>query len=88
MIDYVYEWPDFIGNIGVAILLTTYFLNVKGRINSQGVAYNTANLMVAILLGINLYYKPNLSGILIEIVWAIVALYGLYNNWKNHVKTR
>ncbi len=85
MIEYDYSWSDFVGNIGVVILLTTYYLNVVGKIDSKGWQYNSANLIVAILLGINLYYKPNISSIIIEIVWFIIATYGLINYRRNCV---
>jgi len=85
---YDYTWSDFVGNIGVVILLTTYYLNVAGKINSKGWQYNLANLIVAVLLGINLYYKPNISSIIIEIVWFIIASYGLFNYWRTNVKIR
>ena len=88
MMIYDYTWSDFIGNIGVVILLTTYYLNVVGKIDSKGWQYNLANLIVAVLLGINLYYKPNISSIIIEIVWFIIASYGLFNYWRTNVKTR
>ena len=88
MMIYDYTWSDFIGNIGVVILLTTYYLNVAGKIDSKGWQYNLANLIVAVLLGINLYYKPNISSIIIEIVWFIIASYGLFNYWRTNVKTR
>ena len=88
MFDYDYTWSDFVGNIGVVILLVTYYLNVAGKIDSKGWQYNLANLIVAVLLGINLYYKPNISSIIIEIVWFIIASYGLFNYWRTNVKTR
>tara|TARA_B110000977_G_C10734224_1_gene360297 strand:+ start:281 stop:547 length:267 start_codon:yes stop_codon:yes gene_type:complete len=85
MIEYDYSWSDFVGNIGVVILLTTYYLNVAGKIDSKGWQYNLANLIVAVLLGINLYYKPNISSIIIEIVWFIIAAYGLISYYRNRV---
>tara|TARA_R110000803_G_scaffold152441_1_gene217495 strand:+ start:1213 stop:1479 length:267 start_codon:yes stop_codon:yes gene_type:complete len=85
MINYDYSWSDFVGNIGVVILLTTYYLNVAGKVDSKGWQYNLANLIVAILLGINLYYKPNISSIIIEIVWFVIAAYGLINYRRNSV---
>ena len=84
MINYDYTWSDFVGNIGVVILLTSYYLNVAGKIDSKGWQYNLANMTVAILLGINLYYKPNISSIIIEIVWFCVAAYGLVKYWRTH----
>jgi len=82
MFDYDYTWSDFVGNIGVVILLVTYYLNVAGKIDSKGWQYNLANLIVAVLLGINLYYKPNISSIIIEIVWFVIATYGLVRYYK------
>jgi hypothetical protein len=82
MFDYDYTWSDFVGNIGVVILLVTYYLNVAGKIDSKGWQYNLANLIVAVLLGINLYYKPNISSIIIEAVWFIIAAYGLVRYYK------
>jgi hypothetical protein len=83
MIDYNYTWSDFVGNIGVVILLVNYYLNVAGKIDSKGWQYNLANMIVAALLGINLYYKPNISSIIIEIVWFIIAAYGLIKYYRD-----
>ena len=80
--EYTYTWSDFVGNIGVVILISLFYLNVSGRINSQGLWYNVGNLLVAILLGINLYYKPNISSIIIEIFWSAISIYGIYNYYK------
>ena len=71
------------GNIGVVILLYTFFANVHGTMDPQGFQYNFNNLLVAILLGINLYYKPNLSSIIIELVWFAVSVYGLIKWYRN-----
>ena len=81
--EYTYTWSDFVGNIGVVILITLFYLNVSGRVSSQGLLYNCGNLLVAILLGINLYFKPNISSIIIEIFWCAISIYGIYNYFKN-----
>ena len=75
--EYNYTWSDVVGNIGVVMLIATLWLNVSGRIDSKGWEYNLANLTVAILLSVNLYYKPNMSSIIIEIFWAGISIYGL-----------
>lgn len=80
--NYDYTWSDFVGNIGVAILLVTYMLNVSGKISAQGLVYNLLNLIVAILLTINLIYKPNISALVLEFFWALIAIYGLANFYK------
>jgi hypothetical protein len=78
ILEYNYTWSDVVGNIGVVMLIGTLWLNVSGRINSEGWQYNLSNLTVAILLSVNLYYKPNLSSIIIEMFWAGISIYGLF----------
>lgn len=77
MIEYTYTWSDFVGNIGVAILVASYAGLQFGKLDAKGFWYSFNNLLVAILLGVNLYFKPNLSSIIIEIFWAAISIYGL-----------
>jgi len=79
--DYTYTWSDFIGNIGVVLLVGTYAGLQFNYLDAKGFWYSFNNFMVAILLGINLYYKPNLSSILIEIFWLMISGYGLWRWW-------
>jgi len=84
--DYVYTWSDFVGNIGVALLIGTFALLQFDKINPKGFWYSFNNLMVALLLMINLYYKPNLSSIIIEIFWILLSIYGLVKYFKSRSK--
>ena len=85
MIEYSYDWSDFVGNVGVVILVGTFALLQFDKIDAKGFWYSFNNLIVAILLGVNLYFKPNLSSILIEVFWFCLSLYGLYKWWcKRH----
>ena len=77
--EYTYEWSDFIGNIGVVILVGTFALLQFDKINPKGFWYSFNNMIVALLLLVNLYYKPNISSIIIEIFWILLSVYGL---WK------
>jgi hypothetical protein len=86
--DYNYTWSDVVGNIGVVMLIGTLWLNVSGRIDSKGWEYNLSNLTVAILLSVNLYYKPNMSSIIIEMFWAGISLYGLYKYYRLNRKNK
>ena len=85
--NYNYEWSDFVGNIGVALLVGSFYLNIAGKIDSAGFWYSFNNMVVAILLGINLYFKPNISSILIEVFWFIISAYGLIK-WYNSRRTK
>jgi hypothetical protein len=77
LMSYTYSWPDFVGNVGVAILIATFFLNIHGKISATGFWYSFNNLLVSILLGISLLYNPNLSGIIIEAFWFVISFSGL-----------
>jgi hypothetical protein len=86
ILNYDYTWSDFVGNVGVALLIIAYGLNVTGRISAQGLAYNVTNLIVVILMAINLYFKPNLSSIFIEIFWGGFSIYGIINYYRQKHK--
>ncbi len=83
ILNYNYTWSDVVGNIGVVLLILTFYLNVEGRIDSKGLFYNISNLAVAILLTINLIYKPNLSSFIIEFFWACISIKGIYNFYRH-----
>lgn len=81
--EYAYTWSDFVGNIGVALLIGTFAMLQFDKIDAKGFWYSFNNLMVAILLMINLYFKPNLSSIIIEIFWILLSIYGLVKFYKS-----
>ena len=59
--EYSYNWSDFIGNIGVLLLVGTFALLQFDKIDAKGFWYSFNNFIVAILLLVNLFYKPNIS---------------------------
>ena len=76
--EYAYTWSDFLGNIGVILIIAAFYLNVTEKIKSTDRSYNLLNLIGSILLLTSLIYKPNLSNIIIEIIWGGISLMGLY----------
>jgi len=76
--EYTYTWSDFVGNIGVVLIIVAFYLNVAEKIKSTDRSYNLLNLIGSILLLTSLIYKPNLSNIIIEIIWGGISLIGLY----------
>lgn len=80
---YDYAWYDFVGNIGVFLLIASYWALQMEYLNPKGFFYSFINLWVAILLSVNLYHRPNLSSIIIEVFWAIISLYGLIKALKS-----
>ena len=81
--DYTYTWSDFVGNIGVILLVATYAGLQFDKLDPKGFWYSFNNLVVAILLGINLYFKPNISSIIIELFWFGISIYGLIRWYRS-----
>ena len=79
---YTMHWSDFIGLSGMLLLVLTFFLLQTDRIDPKGFYYSFFNLLVAVFLGINLYYKPVLANIVLEIFWATMSCWGMYKWYK------
>ncbi len=88
LLNYQYDFTDFIGNIGVALLVGSYAGLQFGKLDPKGFWYSFNNLVVAILLGINLYFKPNLSSIIIELFWFGLSMYGLIRWYQSRSSRR
>jgi hypothetical protein len=76
-------FTDWVGSIGVFILLSAYFLNLFNKIEIGGFVYLYLNLigaMIACFASILLGYKPF---IILEASWALVSIFGIYNTYKN-----
>jgi len=74
-----YEWYDFVGNIGVVLILGSYFLLQIDKVNSKSVAYSVGNAIGAVLILVSLCFAFNLSSFVIEIFWLLISLYGLFH---------
>ena len=79
---YTMHWSDFIGLSGMLLLVSTFFLLQTDRIDPKGFYYSFFNLLVAVFLGINLYYKPVLANIILEIFWATMSCWGMYKWYR------
>ena len=73
---------DWIGFVGVTILLVAFFLNLRNVIEKDNIAYILMNLVgaaIACAASILLKYIPF---IILEGCWTLVSLYGLFNYLK------
>jgi CDP-diglyceride synthetase len=78
----MFSIADIIGFVGVALLISTYAMLQFNRIDPKGFWYSFNNMIVAILVGISLYYTPNLASIVIEVFWFSLSVYGLFQYYK------
>lgn len=72
-----YGWHDFIGNVGVVLIITTYLLLQVGKMQSRQVAYSLINAIGAVFVIVSLYYDFNLSSFIIEIFWLAISSIGI-----------
>lgn len=77
-----YGWHDFVGNLGVACVLSTYFLLQAGRLQADSYRYGALNALGAVLITVSLMVDFNLSSFLIEICWFSISLYGMARVWR------
>ncbi|MBD5647504.1 MAG: hypothetical protein HDQ89_07780 [Desulfovibrio sp.] len=72
-----YALHDFIGNIGLVLLLGTYLLLQMGRIESASLAYSLLNAAASLCIGVSLLFAFNMSAFLVEVFWLLISLYGI-----------
>ncbi len=73
---------DWIGFIGVTILLIAYFLNLTNRLSKESLGYLSLNFIgagIACFASILLDYMPF---IILEGSWTIVSAYGIIQYLK------
>lgn len=85
-----FQWFDFVGNIGVFLILITYLLLQLGKLNNHAISYSILNAIGASAILLSLYFNFNLSAFLIELFWLVISIFGivkvLYK--KNHMKVK
>ena len=67
----------FAGMVGTGLFLVAYFANQQGWLKAEDWRYPLANLLAAILILVSLMTAWNLPAAIIEIVWALISIYGL-----------
>ncbi|WP_191859380.1 CBU_0592 family membrane protein [Hanstruepera ponticola] len=75
---------DWLGFIGVFLILLAYFLNVSGKLKSTDLPFILLNLIgagIACLASILLHYIPF---ILLEGAWTLISVITLFKYLKNN----
>lgn len=73
---------DFIGNIGVVVLMITYLMLQLNKLRSDGLAYSLLNAVGASLIVVSLVYDFNLSALLMEVFWVLISFVGIYRYFR------
>jgi hypothetical protein len=72
-----YEWYDFVGNIGVFLILLSYLLLQLNKMRSDSIIYSALNGLGALFILVSLYFRFNLSAFIIESFWFVFSLIGI-----------
>ena len=70
---------DILGTIGVSFIIVMYAMLQLGKISAERPAFSAFNALGAVFILVSLTYEFNLSAAMMEGVWLVVSLYGL---WK------
>lgn len=76
------HYSDIIGLIGVFITLCAYFFLQTQKIASESIIYSLSNALGSTLIIFSLNYQWNLSAFIMESIWLLMSLYGLYHSFK------
>ena len=71
-------WHDFVGFLGVGLLIGAYGALQLGKIKAEAPVYSLANAAAAALILVSLFYTPNAASFVIEIFWLGISLIGLW----------
>ncbi|HMS41637.1 MAG TPA: hypothetical protein PKE69_15500 [Pyrinomonadaceae bacterium] len=72
-----YAWYDFVGSIGVGVIIFTYILLQIGKIRSEQLTYSLLNAFGASLIIFSLFYNFNFSAFIVEFFWVLISLFGI-----------
>jgi len=71
--------PDILASVGVIILLIAFLLNLYKKMPAQGTVYKIMNFVGAGICCFSSYLIRFYPFVLLEGVWAFVALVSLFN---------
>jgi hypothetical protein len=83
-----YALHNVVGNIGVLVIVGTYFLVQVRKMSATQPPYILANGLGATLIMYSLSFDFNLSAFLIEAIWLLVSIVGLVRVWRERRAVR
>lgn len=73
---------DFVGNIGVVVLIITYLMLQLNKLSSDGLAYSVLNASGAGLIVVSLLFNFNLSALIVEVFWVLISFVGIFRHYR------
>lgn len=76
-------WHDWIGGLGVALIVTTYLLLQLDKLRSDALLYSLLNFTGAALVMLSLAFEFNLSAFMVELFWAFISAFGIVRYFQH-----
>jgi hypothetical protein len=73
---------DFIGNVGVVVLIITYLMLQLNKLSSDGLTYSLCNALGASLIVVSLLFNFNLSALIVEVFWVLISFVGIFRYFR------
>ncbi len=73
-------FSDWIGSVGVAILLIAFILILINKISKNGITYLLMNFVGSGLAAIASYLIHYIPFIILEAAWMLASLFGIWQN--------
>lgn len=74
----VSDIPDVVGLFGVVLVLLWYMLLQLEKCKATDLSFSLANSLGSVCLLYSLLYHWNLSMVVIESIWLLISLYGIF----------
>jgi hypothetical protein len=71
------QWYDFVGLLGSALVVGSYFLLQSGRLSGTGLPYQLINIAGSTCILVSLFGGFNLSVALLQCTWIAISVYGI-----------
>ncbi len=68
---------EMAGWVGMFMVVLAYYLDSNKKIDSGSKIYQTLNLLGAIGVGINVFHQQAWPALILQIVWAMIAIISL-----------
>ncbi|HEX8287925.1 MAG TPA: hypothetical protein VF556_08020 [Pyrinomonadaceae bacterium] len=72
-----YTLYDFVGSVGVFLIILTYILLQAEKIKSESLIYSVLNAAGASLIIFSLVFNFNFSAFIVEFFWVLISIYGI-----------
>ncbi|MBA2655407.1 MAG: hypothetical protein H0U70_00275 [Tatlockia sp.] len=72
-----YEISNFVGIIGVILILAAYFFSQTNQVSVNSSKYLISNLLGSVLITYSLIFHWNLASFIIELAWFSISVMGL-----------